>query len=60
MGDVIDNKRFKRVSARERARMRERFARRRPWEVEHARAMGEFQRIVAEAPDRRTPGRGRG
>lgn len=58
MGDVIGNDRFKRVSARERARMRERFARRRPWEVEHARAMGEFRRIVAEAPARRKPGRG--
>ncbi len=60
MGDVIGNDRFKRVSARERARMRERFARRRPWEIEHARAMDDFRRIVDKTPDRRTPGRERG
>ena len=57
MGDVIHTTRFRRTSARERAKMRARFARRRPWELEHARAMNEFQRIVAEGPQRRRVGR---
>jgi hypothetical protein len=57
MGDVINTNRFRRVSARERARMRDRFARRRPWQVEHAKAMRDFQRIVDEAPARRAPRR---
>lgn len=53
MGDVIPNTRFRRVTARERAKLRERFALRRPWEMQHDRAMREFERIVAEAPKAR-------
>jgi len=40
MGDVIKNSRFRRQTARQRARMRERFARRRPWEMEDLRGPG--------------------
>lgn len=47
MGDVIRTNRFRRISARERAKMRARFARRRPWQIEHDRAMLEFHRIIS-------------
>lgn len=57
MGDVVSTNRFRRVSARERERLRARFARRRPWQIENERALREFDRIVAEAPARRRGGR---
>lgn len=53
MGDIIENKRFRRVSARERAKREAQFRRRYGWQAEHARAMDDFDRIVAEAPAKR-------
>lgn len=51
MGDVIRNDRFRRQTARQRARMRERLARRRPWEMENVREPGRI--TIAQLPLRR-------
>ncbi len=51
MGDVIRNERFRRQTARQRARIRERLARRRPWEMENVRDPG--RTVIARLPLRR-------
>jgi len=48
MGDVIRNSRFRRLTARQRARVRAPFARRRPWETEDFRGPG--RRSIDELP----------
>lgn len=50
MGDVIDNIRFRRRTARQRARLRARFARRRPWEMDSA--LGPGRHSIDELPAR--------
>lgn len=49
MGDVIRTDRFNRTSQRTRRAMQARFARRRPWQAEHDKAMRDFERIMGTA-----------
>lgn len=57
MGTVIRTDRFRRPSARARAKFRARFAQRRPWQAETERAMRDFERIVSDAHRNRRGGR---